>query len=163
MKKLSILLLSISFLSACEKEVLIEGPAGPRGEPGNANVRSGTYEVSEWVYDELSYNYVGEIEVPFVSEDIIANGAILVYARTSENSYSQLPITFFPMGYSTTIEVVSIPGKVQLYWYDSDFTRPVPPFVNTFKVVAIESYELFVESGVDSSDYEALKREFQLQ
>ncbi len=151
----------VLILTSCEKEVIIEGPPGPQGEAGNANIRSGTYQVAEWLYDEP--HYLGEIEVSFITEDVITNGAVLVYAKTSENSYSQLPLTFFQYpDYSTTIEVVSAPGRIGVYWFDSNFTQPGVPFINNFKIIAMESSEFLTKSDIDLTDYEGLKEVFNL-
>ncbi|HAD96002.1 MAG TPA: hypothetical protein DCG19_01285 [Cryomorphaceae bacterium] len=165
MKKVfSLSLFTLVFLSACEKEIFTEGTTGPQGipgEPGNANVRSGTYEVSEWNYQYP--HYMANIDVSFITDEIFSSGVILVYVKRTEDSYTQLPLTFYWTDwYSTTLEVITRVGQVTIEWTDSDLTEPVEPGSYTFKIVAIESSELLKQSGVDPSDYEGLSREFQL-
>ena len=155
----------VLILTSCEKEVIIEGPPGPQGpqgEAGNANVRSGTYQVAEWEYDEP--HYMADIDVSFITNDIFASGVILVYVKRTDDSFTQLPLTFYwSSDYSTTLEVISMIGKVKLQWTDSDLIQPVQPGSYTFKIVVIESSELLAQRGVNPNDYESVSRAFNLE
>ena len=136
------------------------GPVGPVGPQGNANVLSTTYSVSNWNYSAPSW----QASIPFsaITQSIINTGAVLVYISTGTNTYSQLPLTFYPAStYSTTIEVVSTIGAVNLFWSDSDQTQPNNPGSWTFKVVAIAGSNKMAYP-VDWSNYIAVKKYFNL-
>lgn len=145
-------LLPLVALLSCEKEVVI----GPRGPQGNANVQSGTYTVADWIYHEPSY--YGEISVPFITEDIVREGAVLVYVETGINTFSQLPLTIYRSeDYSTTLEVLSRVRGVRIVLTDSDLIQPLKPRAMDFKVVAIASSELLELPDVDWTDYNAVQ------
>ena len=150
----SLLLLSIVLLSGCEKE-------GPAGADGNANVVSTTFTSSAWTFNSpswmLSYNY------PAITQEIINTGAVLVYIRVN-NSYNQLPLTFYQSSdYSTTIEVSNSVGGVNIFWTDSDLVQPINPGTQTFKVVVIAASAKIQNPGVDYSNYEDVESAFNLK
>jgi len=153
--------LIISALSSCEKEIL-EGPQGPPGPGGNANVQSDTYTVFNWLYNDPFY--YADVFIPHITEDIIRDGAVLVYAETDPNTYSQLPLTFYQSDdYSTSLEVISSITQIRLIWTDSDLTEPIEPPELNIKVVCIASSELVIHPKVNYLDYEEVKRTFHLK
>ncbi len=153
-KPLSIALILLLF-TACEKE-------GPRGPEGNANVLSGTYTISNWSYSEPSF--VGDFIVPDISEDIIQNGATLVYVETGEGTFSQLPLTFYQSdSYSTSLEVITMLQRVQIIWTDSDLTTPLLPPALNFNVVTIAASTRLAHPELDFSNYKDIVRTFELE
>lgn len=154
LKPLSIVLILLLF-TAFEKE-------GPRGPEGNANVLSGTYIISNWSYSEPSF--VGDITVPDITQDIIQNGAILVYIETGEGTFSQLPLTFYQSdNYSTSLEVVTALQKVHIIWTDSDLATPLLPPALNFKVVTIAASTRLAHPELDFSNYKDVVRTFELE
>lgn len=143
-------------LSGCAKE----GPAGDDGKDGNANVVSTTVTSSAWAYSAPSW-YLN-LPAAAVTQNIINTGAVLVYAKVGD-SYNQLPLTFYQSAsYSTTVEVSSYAGGVNLIWTDSDLTQPNTPTLQTFKIVAISSAGLAQNPDLDFSNYEEVVSAYEI-
>jgi len=141
-------------LNGCQKE----GPAGEDGRDGNANVVSTTVTSSAWIYSDPSWT----LNIPYaaVTQDIINTGAVLVYAKV-ETSFNQLPLTFYQTPtYSTSVEVSSYAGGVNLIWTDSDLIQPNTPNLETFKIVVISSAGIAQNPNVDLSNYEEVASAF---
>lgn len=151
-------ILPLVLLLACEKE----GPIGPQGQEGNANVSSGTFTVAIWQYNEPSY--YADIFASFITDDIVQSGAVLVYAQTGINQYTQLPLTFYQSTYySTSLEVSTSTGSVRIIWTDSDRAQPIEPQSLNFKVVAIAASVLRRNPNVDLNNYAAVEKAFSPQ
>ena len=60
-------------LTSCGKE----GPQGPAGNDGNANVYSKTFVVTSW--DQNSSNYFSDFYIASLTSDVHDNGAVIVY------------------------------------------------------------------------------------
>lgn len=160
MKTQIIFLFSIALLTTagCKKE----GPAGPAGKDGNANVHGQVFTVNNWSYSSPSYH--ADMSFSAITQDIINTGAVLVYLSNGSGGYSQLPLTYYPSpSYSRTFETVSYPGGVRIYITDSDLTAPTTPGSYTFKVVAISSSARLGHPEVDYSDYDQVSRAFNFQ
>lgn len=143
--------------TSCKKE----GPQGPAGKDGNANVHGQVFTVSNWSYSAPSY--YSDISYSAITQDIINTGAVLVYLSNGSGGYSQLPLTYYPSSaYSRTFETVSYPGGVRIYVTDSDLTQPVTPGTSSFKVVAISSSARIAHPEIDYSDYEEVAKVFHL-
>lgn len=152
-----LLLVTMTLFSSCKKE----GPAGPAGKDGNANVVSSTITSSSWAYAAPSW--VITFTNPAITQEIINSGAVLVYLKVG-NSYNQLPLTFYPSSdYSTTIEVSTFVGGLSLFWTDSDLIQPINPGSRTFKVVVIAASGRIQNPNVDYSNYEEVKSTFNLE
>lgn len=87
------LLLLVSF-SACE------GPVGPAGPKGNANVISINYLVLESDWTEVGkpgdegFFLAVDLDVPEITQDIVDNGLVLAYYRANDNDpWTALPFT----------------------------------------------------------------------
>lgn len=151
-----VLLVTMTIFSSCKKE----GPAGPAGEDGNANVVSSTITSSSWAYTAPSWAIT--FTYPAITQEIINSGAVLVYIKVG-NNYNQLPLTFYPSAsYSSTIEVSTFVGGLSLLWTDSDLIQPNNPGSQTFKVVVIAASGLIQNPNVDYSNYEEVKSTFSL-
>ena len=93
-------------LTSCSKE-----------EYGNTTTETNTYNSGSWVFIDPSY--VTQISVPQITQDVLDNGAVLVYVETGEGQYSQLPVTLYTNAdYSSTLEVIHLLGLVQINWTD---------------------------------------------
>ena len=97
--------LSISFLitttallwTGCGKE----GPQGPAGYDGNANVISSIwYKPSVWTYDNTSQEYYFDVTNSEITKDIVENGVVLAYMSSSADhpANSVRPLPSYAMG-----------------------------------------------------------------
>jgi hypothetical protein len=159
MNKKSLIIFGIALISivGCTKE----GPTGPAGANGNANVVSSTISSSNWVFNSPSWS--NTFTYPAITQDIIDKGAVLVYLKNGQ-AYSQLPLTIFQSAsYSTSLEVASFPGGVKIFWTDSDLTQPNNPGNKEFKIVVIAASGLAQNPNLDFENYDAVKRAYNLR
>jgi hypothetical protein len=161
MKKLTVItlaILSVFVMASC------------RGPKGNANVKSSTVTVrsSDWYWDNTSWRV--DLEYKAINADIDNYGAVLVY-MDNNNTWRQLPMTFYytdevngeTVYCSSSLEVSSYKEGVSIFWTENDFYDGYRPDDHDFKIVAIAASEYQRRSDVDYSDYEAVKRAFQIE
>ncbi len=95
--------LFLLLLAACEGAEGPVGPPGPpgpsggpgvQGPPGNANVRTFTFNFDNG--DAVFENDLARIpvEIPALSADIVENGAVLAFMQTQNSSWFAIPYTF---------------------------------------------------------------------
>lgn len=152
-----------TMFSACTKEGP-KGDTGPAGPKGNANVVSSsvTAFASDWQYTAPSWRM--NIAYPAITQDILDNGAVLVYMKNNQSSWSQLPLTIYQSAtYSTSIEVVTGLGGLSIFWTDSDLLQPINPGGATFKIVVVAASGMALNPDVDLNDYQAVQRAFDLE
>ena len=175
MKKLSLIcmtILAISFLASCRGP---QGPQGPAGQDGNANVASSTLTIHDydWEWNQFYVDseghprgqYAVTIDYPAINNNVYNYGAVLVYMDVN-GAWSQVPLTYYYNDdenlFEASIEVATLnDGGVRLFWTESDFWK-VCPLTHDFKIVAIEASVYDNRSDVDYSNYEAVKKAFQL-
>ena len=158
-------LVTIGFLIAgattfsnCEK-VTVTGPAGEDGKDGNANVVSSSITSGSWSF--VSPSWSQSFTYSAITQDILDNGAVLVYVASGVNYY-QLPYTFYPTSsYSRTYNYVHYLGGLKVYVTDSDLNTPEPGTLK-FKVVVIEASGQIKNPNVDLNNYQAVKKAFNL-
>lgn len=147
--------LAAALFTACVRDEPVDNRIYPE-------VNSALFTISNWDFHDPSY--VGTIDYGTITYDILHYGAIMVYLKTGENSYSQLPVTFYQdPAYSTTLEVVTALGVVHIYWTDSDLAEPIPPPTLDFKVVTISESSMKYHPEVDWSDYNEVQEAFNLE
>ena len=159
-------LVTIGFLIAgattfsnCEK-VTVTGPAGEDGKDGNANVVSSSITSGSWSF--VSPSWSQSFTYSAITQDILNNGAVLVYVASGVNYY-QLPYTFYPTSsYSRTYNYVHYLGGLKVYVTDSDLNTPEPGTLK-FKVVVIEASGLMKNPNVDLNNYQEVKKAFNLK
>jgi hypothetical protein len=159
MKKKSLIIFGITLISivGCTKE----GPIGPAGADGNANVVSSTISSSNWVYNSPSWSIT--FSYPAITQNIIDKGAVLVYLKNGQ-AYTQLPLTIYSSAtFSSSLEVNSFVGGVKVFWTDSDLTQPSNPGNREFKVVVIAASGLAQNPNLDFKNYEAVKLAYNLK
>ena len=143
---------------------------GPQGPMGNANVASSTVTVypSEWKWDGTSWRL--DIDYAAINMDIHNYGAVLVY-MDDQDTWRQIPLTFYysltdedgvESFYSSSLEVSSYQGGVSIFWTENDFFDEYRPETHRFKIVVIASNIYANRQDVDYSNYEAVKKAFQL-
>lgn len=161
MKKLTVITLAILSVFAM---------ASCRGPKGNANVKSSTVTVrsSDWYWDNTSWRV--DLEYRAIDANIDDYGAVLVY-MDNNNTWRQLPMTFYYSAeedgveyyYSSSLEVSSYEEGVSIFWTENDFYDGYRPDDHVFKIVVIAASEFNRRSDVDYSNYEAVKKAFQIK
>lgn len=163
----------LTILCACE------GPEGPAGHDGNANVQSSTLEThaKDWSWNQQGSYWQLDIEWDAINFNIVDYGAVLVYMDfKGEGGYEwhQLPLTFHNQDqegnfYSTSIEPCYYDYGLTLFWTDSDFFHGPNPCdlydsgTLTFKIVAIDATCYAKYRYENLSDYNTVKLLFNLE
>lgn len=105
------------------------------------NIESDEVTVTNWGY--TNPYYYATINYPAITQEVVDHGAVLVYIKTGNGQYSQLPLTFYPSAsWSTSVEVVHSLNQVDLFWTDSDLNTAAPGSW-TFKIVVIQDKSNF--------------------
>jgi hypothetical protein len=156
---LTITIILLFSLPACKKE----GPAGPAGKDGNANVKSSTITFSNWYWDSSnSYDY-SDFTWSAITSSISNTGTVLIYLQTPAG-WAPLPRSVYPSSsYSESQRYVYNPGTFRILVQDSDLTQPGALGTWTIKVLAIESSARKANPNLDWSNYEAVKAAFHLK
>lgn len=143
-----------------------EGVPGTPGKNGAANLTSRTYEVTNWLYAS-PYHYVN-LNVPELTSTDINSAGVLVYFTTKGINWIAVPYTQFDasnyyMGFETST------GTIKITWfYDSSVNSGLNPnaYYSTnvrFKVVVIPVADRVLKTGVDYSNYQAVKTAFDIK
>lgn len=145
MKNLLFLIGFISFiLSGCQKESY-----------GNTDITSDTYTVS-WVFDDPSYKTT--ISEPQITQDIIDNGAVMVYKSNGNGGWIALPYTLpIDNTYSSTFSYVLYDGGVTVWKTDTDLLT-LDPGTSTFKIVILSQHGLIKHPNLDLTDYKEVEK-----
>lgn len=168
-KAICMALLAIVAMASCRGPV---GPQGPQGPQGNANVASSTVTIrpSDWYWDNNT-SWRVDIDYEAISQDITDYGAVLVYMESSQNVWRQIPFTFYysqvindqECFFSSSLEVSTYDNGVSIFWTESDFYDQYRPEEHRFKIVVIAANLYNSRTDVDYSNYEAVKKAFQLE
>jgi hypothetical protein len=150
----SIMILTIlTFVSGCKKE----GPPGPAGQDGNANVKSSTITFSNWTWDSNnSYEYA-DFTWSAITPAINNSGTVLVYLYTA-SGWAPLPrAVSLSSSYIQSQRYVYSTGAFRIIVQDSDLIQPLPLGTWTIKVLAIESSVRKANPNLDWSNYNAVR------
>jgi hypothetical protein len=168
--KHTIFLLSLVtlFFSACKKE----GPPGPAGKDGNANViASNTLTLSNWStdYDDgTEFNYSSGILWSAITQDIKDNGVVMMYFHgNTTTNWTALPYSESGNGYSDALNFVVATGQVTFSYEGFDNSGSVgASALNgyfTVRIVAIPSAVRKANPHLNLNDYQAVKVVFHLK
>jgi hypothetical protein len=159
MKKL-LTLLSFTFLiTSCAKDGE-DGAPGAQGPAGNANVKSFNFMVTPGQWQAtggvgVDYERYVDLSVAEVTQDIVDNGAVLVYWKSS-GSAVQLPVTF-PTGGNTLNLLSSFSvGTVSLEYYFSNFSSFTVNQNFDFKVIVIDGTLRLQHPEIDWTDSKSI-------
>jgi hypothetical protein len=143
-------LMAVSMIFAsCAKDGA-DGPAGPTGAQGNANVQSETFSVNPGDWSAVSGGFGVSIGTSIVTESIVNTGAVLVYFRATNNGpWIALPAT---QG-SETVVYSYTPGTIQI----TQVGGTAATQTIGFKIVVIAASGMLAESGIDATNYEAIR------
>lgn len=169
MKTTCTTVLSVALLfafSACDGE----GPVGPQGPPGNANVTASTFVFS---MDDASFNgpvASVQFDVPGLDVDVVDEGAVLAYFR-EQDTWTAMPYTFgdespelpavdytLTLGYAYDVEFLEV-------FYEASSEEAVDLAAlpdRTIKAVFIAGFPVS-KIGIDLTDYEAVAEYFELE
>ena len=145
--------------------------ASCRGPKTNANVFSSTVTVyeSDCRLDDVSWRV--DLEYDAINLAVHNDGAVLVY-MDNENTWRQLPMTFYYTDYdnqgnlvncSSSLEVSSYNGGVSIFWTENDFYNGRKIGTHRFKIVTLSNADYSARPDVDYSNYEEVKRVFQIK
>ncbi len=153
-------------VSACDGD----GPVGPQGPPGNANVSASTFLFS--MADATINGPVASVQydIPGLDVDVVDEGAVLAYFR-EQGTWTAMPYTFG----EESAEVPAVDYTLTLgYAYDIEFLE-VFYEASSAEAVDLESQPdrmikaVFIAGiplskvGIDLSDYAAVADYFGLE
>lgn len=150
-----------------------EGIDGQDGEDGNANVVSQTFNVSSSDWEESGtpgddmYGYEVTLNVPSITDDIVNNGMVYVYAVIQNNGSNvnfQLPFIYTYNGWTSFFEFAYEKSSVGIMALDDDLYTSQPSDM-VFRVVVVEgnAYQSSISDGVDFENYKEVKKYFSLE
>jgi hypothetical protein len=139
-----------AFFTGCAKDGA-DGPAGPAGPQGNANVRVEMFSVAPGEWSSSGSIIWVEKSVSVITNEIADNGAVLVYVKALGNTWMNVENDGAYLRYGV--------GHVQMTYENAT----VPTSTEQYKIVAIASSGMIVDSGVDVHDYEAVRAHFGLE
>lgn len=146
-------------LTSCTKE----GPAGPAGKDGNANViSSNTVTLSNWIslYDDgTEFTYSSTVTWPTITQDIRDRGLVMAYMKNpSTQAWQALPYSYSGDGYSDAINFDVNTGLVNITYDGYDLSgSPGASSMNgliTIRLVAASASARTAHPDVDWTNYE---------
>lgn len=192
MTRLSLPVLALALtLSACDYSVN-DGPAGPPGPPGNTEVFVRTFELSEFSrrFSDSDMEVQYQDAFSALTEDVVDYGMVLVYAFDAwdedglvREGWTPLPQTFgvdIPdstgvgdgfVDYTLTTTFTADIGRLYVNLLASDIytlgeLRDSGYIADlervTFRLVGIPGDRTARRAGVDWSDYEAVRKAYNL-
>ena len=171
MKKLLAYCTAILLISSCGKDGA-PGVAGPQGPAGTANVHSSTFVVtnSQWQTTGTSgtdYEKFVDLNDPYITQDILDNGAVLVYWITNSGINVQLPYqNVYPAGTTPFIYQPSATvgfATVEAYYTDwTSFNFNANSQIK-FKVVTIDGSLKDAHPEINWKDPQSIVKGLNLQ
>lgn len=175
-------LLTFLFLAACTGD---QGPVGPAGAPGNANVKSGAIAPTnaEWLWNSnyclqtspssttCWFTRYVDVAVAEIDSNIVDNGAVLVFMEPDPGTNRWVPLNYsytsFGGTYMFNYAYEVMDGNLRLHFYMTPNTGANPSSqtwtLATLKfryvIIAGKALQLIQsgEAGVDVRDYESVK------
>ena len=171
MKKLLLYCTALFLFASCGKDGA-PGAQGPQGPSGNANVSSSTFTVtaSQWQASGANgtdYEKYVDLTVPAITQDILDNGAVLVYWVTSTGINVQLPYqNVYPAGSTPFIYQPSATlgtATIEAYYTDwSTFNFNAGSQIK-FKVVTIDGSLRVTHPEINWKDPQSIVKGLNIQ
>lgn len=166
----AILLLSLTLLafSSCKKE----GPPGPAGKDGNANViSSNTLTLYNWSsnFDNgTEFTYSSTITWGNITQSVKDNGVVMVYFHdNTTTNWTAVPYSESGNGYADAFDYEIAVGQIALYFdgYDNSGSPGASALngIVTVRLVAIPASARKANPGLDLKNYPAVKAAFHLK
>lgn len=161
-RKILLLFVFISafVFSACTKE----GPPGPAGEDGNAEVHTVLLNANSFAWDGTYYwRYATWSNVSILTADVNASGAVMLYETNGSGGWFAVPYSF-NLGNDVSAHTFfqHATGQVRVYVALSDDSDP-GSYSSTFKLVCIPSSARKAHPDLNLTDYEEVKKTFHLK
>jgi hypothetical protein len=173
-------LLLFAGLVACEGD---QGPAGPKGDTGNANVKTGSIAPTnaEWLWNSTYslesppntttswFTRYVDVARPEITADIIANGAVLVFMEPDPGTGEWVPLnyTYTSFGNNHFFHFVyeASEGLLRLHFFmtpkdgasPSTQTYTLPVYTFRYMIIAGTALQAARQNMVDLRDYESAK------
>ncbi|MEN9399526.1 MAG: hypothetical protein RL632_627 [Bacteroidota bacterium] len=149
MKKTVVLSMLMMFiLSSCNKD-----------KYGNTDISSSTHTVS-WVFEDPSYTTT--IIVPEITQDVLDNGAIMVYMTNFNGGWIALPCTLpMDVSYASTFTPEFFVGGVKIWQTDTDLLT-LDPGTMQFKVVVLTQKQMEAHPDLVLTDYSSVEKALNL-
>lgn len=135
------------------------GAQGAQGTPGSANLKCTTVSVTDWVYDEITKQYMGFMINDHITQDVLENGMVQVFLRTNDGRYMALPATFYPSAnssFKTGFSLMLQQVRIELQY--PDLKQGAFPGLLTFKVVAMSPEFTSTHKHLNFSDFDQVSR-----
>jgi hypothetical protein len=167
MKKILTLCLTVALttgFTSCTKE----GPAGPAGAQGNANVHSKTITInpSSWYHVGTSGSSGDGFEADLTNTDITSaiasSGAVLSYISSDNSTWFSLPQTAPFSTWSESINIFYSTGSISVVIQDSDFLTVAPGAPLYLKMVTVANAGMVEHSTTDWSNYQEVSALYNL-
>jgi hypothetical protein len=159
----SLIALVISLAAACKKE----GPAGPAGQDGNANViSSNTVTLYNWntAFDNgTEFSYSSSLTWSAITQDIRDRGLVIAYLKdNSTSSWYAMPYSYSGSGYGETFNYDFNTGTANIYYegYDNSGSPGANALngVFTVRLVAVPASVRIANPDIDWTSYEQVSK-----
>ena len=148
------LLLGIGFTtSSCKKAVTDHEENYPHTD---INVQE--YTVSNWIGDANGYE--AEIMAESLTSELLSDGVVMCYIKSGD-SYLAMPLTLSNGSWIEHWAFAQNSNSITILNYDDDGATPEPG-TRTFKIATFTQAGLINHPNVDITDYESVKKEFNL-
>jgi len=155
-----ILTLFITLVHSCKKE----GPPGPAGKDGNANVKTTTITFSSWTWDGNAGYSFADFTWGAITSDIVNTGGVFIYVSNGSGGWLPLPRTIFPTSsYTQSQRYIYSTGFFRVIVQDSDLLPPVSLGTWTIKILAVAGSLREANPNLDWSNYEAVRARLRLR
>jgi hypothetical protein len=162
----ALLLSTMIFLNSCKKDD--DTAYQPAGNYGNANlVSSQNFVLNDWTVvwnDGANYVYTSTIAWPSITQDILDNGVIMAYWKSSDQ-WIALPYSYAANGFSDSRSFVVGLGdvKIELMGYSSTGPNPASYYVGeTVRIVAVSAKVVAAHPNTNWSNYNEVQQVLQL-
>lgn len=143
---LPLLVLGLTFAS-CQKSTVgpagvdgvngVDGAQGPAGTPGNANVKSLTFSVTNWKADSICKLFSFKYHTADLSNKVLESGAIMLYIGDSSGDnntlWKSMPLLENEVRYTFNIEL----STIEIVLKQPNGMMPKNPGAQKFKLVII--------------------------
>ncbi|MBP0903245.1 hypothetical protein ACFSKN_14845 [Mariniflexile gromovii] len=166
--KYCILAIIVALNFACSSEDGTQGPEGPAGEDGNANVQTFVFNTSSLSGDSFI------LSLPEITQDVIDNDVVLGYITHWQNYHYPIPGTVF--NGESAVRVYIVPSQYHIKFHNlngTPYTVAAGAYPTT-KIIIIKSSNTTIaktsskknskqhilnelnQNGVDINDYNAV-------
>jgi len=170
MKKSNFLLIALFAALVMASSCRRENNCSNCNNNNGANVASSTVTVnsSDWRWENPSWRV--DIDYNNITENVTDYGAVLVYMDYG-NTWRQIPLTYYYSANDTqgnvvycssSLEVSTYDKGVSIFWTENDMINIGAPEPHKFKIVVIEANIYAARSDVDFSEYDAVRKAFNI-